>query len=354
MILLESTFASFKNTGIATVINDIEKVLKKNRISYQTVSYFDFYKKKSTMDWYKYYNVDLNKKIKTLSINDTFVCPANLGGFLLYKKRKCQSVFLIHDIFEYTSKKGIKRFIQKIRFTKILNNVDKIITISKFSQNEIEIFFPRTNGKINVCFSASINILPEKKLTEPWIRDNKELINSGKFLLANGSGQPRKNAEFLIKYAKSLYMDFGLKLVLFGKDFYNDGYLKLKKEIQENNVESFIIHVGEVTNQELNILYKRTACFIFPSTYEGLGIPPLEALNQGARCAVSDIPVFKETMKPMTCFFDFSYESLKNTITNIMKINESEYDTLRKAVLSKFTNEIFEQNILKLFCYNER
>lgn len=353
MILLDTTFLSFNSTGIATVIKDIEKNLKKNKINYLSISYFDYFKTKNFISWYYYYNFILYNEIRKLGEKDSFICPANLGGFLIFCKTKCKSIFLIHDIFEYSSQKGIKRLIQYCRFRKILGYVDRIVTISGFSRREIIKYFPKIAPKIEVVFSASISDRDMKDEIHDWEGNYSFLINSGKYILANGSGQPRKHVDFLIQNAVKIYEDFSLKTVLFGKDFFNNGYLEIKKEIYKNNAYEYVFHVGEVTSQELSFLYRQSACFIFPSTYEGLGLPPLEALNHGAKVIVSNIPIFHETMEPLDCYFDFNYESLKVCLEKNLNIDKNKYEILKEKVLSKFTDKVFEKKVLSVLCYNE-
>ena len=118
-----------------------------------------------------------------------------------------------------------------------------------------------------------------------------------------GNAHPHKNIEGLIKVYFKLKMDSRLpagrhglrgndsnrlKLVLSGHDHYF--WQRIKKENQVNG----IIFTGEVTDEELVVLYKNAECFVMPSFEEGFGIPVLEAMASGCPVVCSDIRVFRE------------------------------------------------------------
>jgi glycosyltransferase involved in cell wall biosynthesis len=275
--------------------------------------------------------------------------PANLGGFFFFFRRKAPVVIMVYDLFEITESKNIiKRSINKIRFSKIINKANKIITISKESGNSIESIFPNAYGKV-----VPVYLFVDKNSSDcsdmSIASRVKQVVDKNPYILANGSGQIRKNASFLIQNIKNIYSDFGLNLILIGKDFYNNNYQTIFQEIELSHCETVITHLGEVTDQELKYLYKHAKCFIFPSLAEGFGLPPLEALSCECKIAVSNIPIFKEIYSGMDCLFEFNYDSLKETLSNIFNEDIDVFNKKKEVLLARFSYERFSQELLNLF-----
>ncbi|HCQ75922.1 MAG TPA: glycosyltransferase family 1 protein [Leeuwenhoekiella sp.] len=119
-----------------------------------------------------------------------------------------------------------------------------------------------------------------------------------KTLLTVGSLDPRKNLTNLIKAFDYLENDqIILKVVGGGAKNFKVNHLN---QIQNNQV----YFLGRVSDDELRCLYEEAYAFIFPSFYEGFGIPPLEALNYDCILLGSDIPVFKEIYQNSMIYFD--------------------------------------------------
>ena len=136
------------------------------------------------------------------------------------------------------------------------------------------------------------------------------------FLLAVASLDPRKNFRRLIEAVKVM-PDVKLKIVGGTSRVFAETDLP-----QAANVE----WLGRVSDEELRHLYRTAAGFVFPSLFEGYGLPPVEALACGCPVAVSDIPVLHETCDPwlkrgakVLYFNPLDIESMRVTIENLMK-----------------------------------
>jgi glycosyltransferase involved in cell wall biosynthesis len=346
MILLETSFLAEKSTGIYTVIKNIVRVLDDNKIDYKTISYYDSFKRKNKLFWIIYYNIIVNVKLISLGNNDIFFMPANLGGMYFIFKAKAKIILLIYDIFEISEcKKPIKKHINKLRFLSILKNADRIITISKYSLSNIVDSFPNVTKKI-FCLYLFVECTSIKIINDEKFKD--KITNIGTYILANGSGQERKNVQFIIKSMKSLYQKYGYKLILIGKDFYNNQYKEVLSAIAEYDCMDIIYHFGEVSNEELSFLYKNAFCFIFPSLNEGFGLPPLEALASNCKILVSDIPIFREIFYEMGCFFDFTFFSFENAFEKLLSMNNAQFLERRNIILESFTYEKYSNELIKV------
>jgi glycosyltransferase involved in cell wall biosynthesis len=352
MILLEKTFLNETSNGISTVIKNIIKVFDENHVNYRTVSYYDYFKRKTALFWYIYYNVLINIKIYNLKKGDVFFMPANLGGMFFMLRGKGACYILIYDLFEMSEcSNKLKRKINKMRFSVIIKGANKIITISDHIYNNIKEKFPNAIGKIyNVYLFVDKNNFQKSGDNSRFLSEKViQSVNKGKYFLANGSGQERKNIAFLIENMQQLYADFGNRLILMGKDFHGNGYKEVFKEIEKFHCENLIIHLGEISQEELFFLYKNASCFIFPSLKEGFGLPPLEALVCGSKIAVSNIPIFEEIYSEMECLFEYNYNSLKKTLENVLNEDNYLFNNKKNIILSRFSYERYSKELIRIF-----
>ena len=181
-----------------------------------------------------------------------------------------------------------------------------ILTVSEFSKSEILRFYPFLKGeKISVIYNAI-----DRQLFKPQASDLKPQT-SDRIVLCVSSIDPRKNFVRLIKACQSL---IGAKLYIVGK------YNRVFSQQMELDITSDHIHfLGRVSDQELVRLYNQAECFVFPSLYEGFGLPPLEAMACGCPVLVSDIPVEREVCGDAALYFNpFEPSEILCTITQYL------------------------------------
>lgn len=144
----------------------------------------------------------------------------------------------------------------------------KIITVSDFSKREIIKFLGIDGDKIEIVPNAVSQIFTEEN-------PGNETRSQEKYILTVSSVDPRKNFAMLLK-AFSMINDSSLKLYIIGGEskIYTTSIKYLFKSEQNDNIK----WLGRVPDSELKQYYNNAACFIYPSLYEGFGIPPLEAM----------------------------------------------------------------------------
>ncbi len=191
----------------------------------------------------------------------------------LFKFGNKKIVTTIHDIAFITQPTTLSKKFQlyyKYSIKRVIEKADKIITVSNFSKSEIEENYPQSIGKIKVIYLGRSPIF--KRI------DN---IEKKKQILYVGSLNERKNFLGVLK-AFELLNTNNYKLIIVGNFF--DTY-KLSKEVQENlqkarnNTNIEFMH--GVSNDELVKIYNESKLFLFPSFYEGFGLPVLEAMSCG-------------------------------------------------------------------------
>lgn len=164
---------------------------------------------------------------------------------------------------------------------KIVYSSLHIFSDSKYVKDDISTHFNISSDKITYGYGDAANIFKNT------MQNNEKHKNA--YILAVGSLDPRKNLLGLIKAYNTLKTD--VKLYIVGsknKIFKNDSY---DKYINENHK---IIFTGYINDNELCELYKHAKVFVYPSYYEGFGIPPLEAQACGCPVIVSNVTSLPE------------------------------------------------------------
>ncbi len=320
MYIINGRFLTTPITGIGRFSLEMCRALQRSGVSFKLVipkkykgkidedfnfdiEYFGNFDSHLWEQTYLYYYAKQNKKF--LLINFSGIGP------IFYKNK----VTTIHDVSFLENPKWFSKsyyFLYKT-FTPIICRYSKfIITVSEFSKSEIIKYYNIEAEKILVLYNA----------TDFHLRQKVDVkFNFGKYILGVFSLDPRKNYHLLITAFTQLKLK-DYKLVLVGKTFSNFNTSADSLEKNEN-----VIFTGYVTDEELLSLYQNASLFIYPSLYEGFGIPPLEALILGKNVLLSEIPVFKEIFGDSVSFFqNNSLEDLKEKInlliSNPPKISE--------------------------------
>ena len=225
-----------------------------------------------------------------------------LGSILVRRK-----IMTIHDLSFLENPSWFSRayyWWYKIMTPLAARTSKHLITVSEFSKSEIQRFYPfLKKEKITVMYPATD-------------KDHFHVINGLEpheepFALTVSSLDPRKNFSRLVEAFKGIE---GCKLYIVGnanRVFGQQGSSGLESE----NVKV----LGRVSDEELNRLYNQASCFIFPSIYEGFGIPPLEAMQCGCPVIVSDIPVVHEVCGDAAVYFNpFDVDDIRQTIKGFM------------------------------------
>jgi len=221
------------------------------------------------LSWHRAVIKDMKKQgIDIFFAPSSFVIPA-----LLTKSSKIKTVITIHDlvVFLFPETQSAKTLILEKIFMKRAAKLSGAITVvSENTKKDLIEKFGIKDEKITVIpCSASEDFRP---IDLPPARK--------KFFLAVGTVEPRKNYETLIRAFSMIRKSCpNHHLIIAGKQGW--GGENLDQIIRENYLQKHVHFLGYVTNKTLNKLYNLAEALVFPSYYEGFGIPPLEAMNAG-------------------------------------------------------------------------
>ena len=213
-----------------------------------------------------------------------------------------------------------------------MNRADMIVTDSQFSKDEIIKYFPQHSDKIRVV-QCGVDLEKFRPCTEPErIPEVKKSLGiEGDYFLYLGTIEPRKNLERLIKAYHICTQRIGSdlpKLVLAG----GKGWLydSIFAKVTELGLTDRVIFTKYVPSEDMNPLMCGAVAFVFPSIYEGFGMPPLEAMACGVPVLASDAASLPEVTGDCAVICDaYSEESIAEGLLHLYD------DTALRADLSR-------------------
>lgn len=182
-----------------------------------------------------------------------------------------------------------------------LKYADRIIAVSQFTKDEIIKYYRVPDKKISIVYNASH--LSCSEVNSEYMRKKYSLPK--KFILMLGTMQPRKNIPFAVRAFAQIADTFpDVSVVLAGKKAHN-----FDREIQQlinerPQLKNRIIFTGYIDEEDKCAVYDLATVFVFPSLYEGFGVPILEAFHVGTPVIASDIEPHREVACDCAQYFD--------------------------------------------------
>lgn len=199
--------------------------------------------------------------------------------------------------------------LDKLRFARIKKYADIVIAISENAKKEFLSLYSKK--KVEVVYPSTQQIF-DQPISETNQLLKKYNLNRG-YILSVGTLEPRKNIENLIK----AYLELGTdkKLVLVGANGWRNE--KLYELINANKEK--IITTGFLDDKELAGFYKNAFCFVYPSFYEGFGIPVLAALKLGIPVVCSNSSSLPEVGGSAVVYIDpYKYKTIKTALKKLL------------------------------------
>ena len=248
----------------------------------------------------------------------------------------CPVVNTIHDLsFEHLPETFKRRSWRQMRLTirRSAQSAAHILTDCDFARDDILRTYGIAPERVTaVPLAAAVRFSPVRDERELDRVRNKYGIN-GKYILTVGSIQPRKNIPRLIRAYSMLCSERNLeplpKLVVVGKRGWL--YEDTLATAESSTVRDRIILTGYVDDKDLPALYSAASCFVYPSYFEGFGIPPLEAMRCGTPTITGDRTCFPEIIGDAGLMVDpFDEQAIKRGIVRVLT-----EQTLRDELIEK-------------------
>jgi glycosyltransferase involved in cell wall biosynthesis len=226
--------------------------------------------------------------------------------FSIPRGLSCPYVMTVHDILEHLSRAreqtGFWRTLHFQLTKRVLSGAARIFAVSNFTKLEMEKLFNIPPGRIEVVYNA----IDERLLHGHANPADRQLIVERyqvtyPFLLYAGRISPHKNVVRMIEAFSALKTELekdqlfpDLKLIIIGDDV--SGNPDLRRTVIRSGVQNDVRFLGFVPIEVLRTFYDAAKIFVFPSLYEGFGLPPLEAMAHGTPVVTSNVSSLPEVV----------------------------------------------------------
>ncbi len=277
--------------------------------------------------------IELNRNIPHI-LHETYY---NRYDIAPTETKKVITVYdMIDELFPKNSKSDSRIAIVKII---AIQRADHIICISEKTKKDLIEILNVESSRISVIYLGYA-----KKQT---LLNGKEINIDSPFILYVGMREGYKNFERLLKaYIRNNQLHNNYKLVCFGGPKFGRNYYK--ELMCSKNIENNILHISG-SDIILEQLYKKATVFVYPSLYEGFGIPPLEAMNNGCPVICSDQGAIPEIVGEAAEYFNpYEVDSISNAIESVLNdsgrlkhLKNIGYERIKKYSWEKCANETY-------------
>ena len=267
------------------------------------------------------------------------------------EKTNIRSVVTIHDLIflRYPAfYPWFDRQLYKIKFKYACRNADRIIAVSQQTKEDIIKFFGIPKSRIEVIYQNCSPIFYSKVSPEDKKRIASAYNLPEKYLLNVGSIEERKNLLLIVKALKNVSAD--IHLVVAGKE---TSYIReVKQYIAENQLANRVHFLKNVIFTDLPGIYQQSEIFIYPSKFEGFGIPIIEALHSGIPVIAATGSCLEEAGGPGSLYVNPADENeLADSINYILEHPEEKQKmiTLGSEFVKQFSNQIIAKKLTDLY-----
>lgn len=262
---------------------------------------------------------------------------------LFYAKK---NIIVFHHHFNFMTQKGVKRYIHKYIELTLLKTVNTVIIPSPYVRDLM----------MKYCPSVKIEYLEIAFKHEVDIKVNQRKRNE---LLFVGSVEPRKGLEFLIKMVEFLAISrLQFHLTIVGKIASQSYYQFLNSMLTEKKVSNYVTFTGQISDDQLKLIYGKSDIFTFPSLHEGYGMVLIEAMSYGLPVVAFDNSAMPYTVKDMSNGllaenmnaddFNFKVLLLLKNENLLIELSKGAIDTYNKSRTTDMLNREIAQFINNL------
>lgn len=218
----------------------------------------------------------------------------------------CPYIVTVHDVLDYmyraTKHRGVRGTLHFYSTRHVLRNAARILAVSNFTKNDVSRLFTIAGDQIEVIYNA----IDERFLQGHATPEERQFIAERyqvnyPFVLYAGRISPHKNLVRIIEAFSSLKTELGkenlysdLKLIIIGDEV--SRHPDLRRTVIKSGVQNDVRFLGFVPIDVLRIFYDTAKVFVFPSLYEGFGLPPLEAMAHGTPVVTSNTSSLPEVV----------------------------------------------------------
>lgn len=239
-------------------------------------------------------------------------------------------ISVIHDLQalhypQYFSR--LKKLFLKYTWYNTCRNADRVVTISDYCKEDLTAHYPFVKDKICTIYNP---VITQDSRMEPSAIEEKYGITQGNYFYCVSSMLPHKNLETILKAMalrkkESQSKEGRIPLVLSGVGGQKAAFNAMAEQL---GISDLVIDTGFVSNEERDCLYENCRLFLFPSVFEGFGMPPVEAMRKGKTVVMTRESCLGEVTEHKAVYVDKPYEEKewKEKIEAALKLPEIKYD----------------------------
>lgn len=251
----------------------------------------------------------------------------------------------IHDMGPWDSADSLKK-LQKFYLRTTCRWSAKasegIITVSEFSKGRINEILKYPSEKIRVVYSAVYEgVTKDYGISFDYVQREYKLPD--KYIMTLSTLEPRKNMKILLEAFSEIMDKVDYDLVLVGRKGW-----KMDEVIEKYDMHSRIHITGFVKDEHVSQIYKNAMCFVFPSLYEGFGLPPVEALALGTPVVASNTASIPEILMNQAVYFENNSKTeLKKILADLHRKIETMPHELNEYQKNNYKFETAAQHVLE-------
>jgi glycosyltransferase involved in cell wall biosynthesis len=305
----------------------------------------------------------VTEKARPYSVSEQIAIPMDLRRervdlfhaphYVLPPLTRCRSVVTIHDCIHLRFPQYLPNRVAYAYARASLwiatHRSDRVLTVSEASKRDILRYFRVPERKIDVIYNAI-----DERFGQPPAPDEIERVREryqldGPFILYAGNIKPHKNLERLIEAFHSLRLGGGfdhVRLLIIGDEI--SKYATLRRAVHRHKLHKHVRFFGFVPDETLASLYRLASVFVFPSLYEGFGLPPLEAMASGTPVITSNVSSLPEVVGDAAILIDpYEPESIADAMRRVLT-DGALRDQLRERGLARAREFSWDRSVRRV------
>jgi glycosyltransferase involved in cell wall biosynthesis len=242
-------------------------------------------------------------------------------------------VSTVHDVTPLLYPRSLPlalRLRYKRQLNRTLDEARRIITVSQISLSALSAYAGVNPAKVRVIHNGVSERFRPDVTPEEQSAARRHYSLPERFAFWVGDFRPEKNLSFLVHAWERLHSHMADPPVLVLAGAQRGEYRKLRKEVEKRGMEGKVLFPGFIRDDDLPAVYSAAALFVFPSLYEGFGLPPLEAMACGTPCVVSNSSSLPEVTGSAALLFNpTSLDGLQECVMRVLTDHEL-YEALRQ------------------------
>ena len=265
----------------------------------------------------------------------------------------CKSVVTIHDCIhlrfpQYLPNRLAYAYARSSMWV-ATHRSNRVLTVSEASKRDILRYFRIPEGKIDVIYNAIDERFGETPSPDEVERVRERYQLNAPYVLYAGNIKPHKNLERLIEAFHTLRQDGDLahvKLLIIGDEI--SKYAALRRAVHRYKLHKHVRFFGFVPDKTLAVLYRLARVFVFPSLYEGFGLPPLEAMASGTPVITSDVSSLPEVVGDAALLIDpLDPAAIADAMRRVLMDSDLR-ETLRQKGLERVREFSWERSVRRV------